>query len=117
MRRSREALPVLPLDHQSAAKDCPRELARQRFVDIVRERIASLASHAAGWTWSQNDGKVSGLGSGVRVGFSDEDDGFSAEIGMRLRIGDAFALRAGYEWFDLQLAGEGAFNIGGEYFF
>lgn len=71
----------------------------------------------AGWTWSHNDGRVSGLGSGVRVGFSDKDDGFSAEIGMRVRIGDAFALRAGYEWFDLELAGEGAFNIGGEYFF
>ena len=117
MRRSREALPVPPLDDQSAAKDCPRELARQRFVDIVRERIASLASHAAGWTWSQNDGKVSGLGSVVRVGFSEKDNGLGVEIGMRVHVCDSFELRAGYEWFDLKLADEGAFNIGGEYFF
>jgi opacity protein-like surface antigen len=71
---------------------------------------------AAGWTWSNSDGRVSGLGSGTRVGFSADDNGFSAELGMRVLLGDAFALRAGYEWFDLDAA-DGAFNIGGEFTF
>lgn len=53
----------------------------------------------------------------VRVGFSEKDNGLGVEIGMRVHVCDSFELRAGYEWFDLKLADEGAFNIGGEYFF
>ena len=53
----------------------------------------------------------------MRVGFSEKDNGLGVEIGMRVHVRDSFELRAGYEWFDLKLADEGAFNIGGEYFF
>lgn len=71
---------------------------------------------AAGWTWSNTDGHVRGLGSGTGVGYSDSDNGFSAELGMRVLLGESFALRAGYEWFDLD-ASDGAFNLGGEFTF
>ncbi len=71
---------------------------------------------AAGWTWSNTDGSVRGLGSGTRVGYSDSDNGFSVELGIRLLVGESFALRAGYEWFDLE-ASDAAFNIGGEFIF
>jgi len=72
---------------------------------------------AAGWTWANVDGRVSGLGSGTSVGFGGSDDGFSAELGVRVLISESFALRAGHEWLDLDLADGGAFNLGGEYRF
>ena len=72
---------------------------------------------ALGWTWSSTEGSARGIGSGVRVGYGNSDDGFSAEIGTRVRLQRGFALRAGFEWFDLVGARDGAFNVGADYSF
>jgi hypothetical protein len=36
---------------------------------------------------------------------------------MRVQIAEQFAVRAGYDWFDLDLVDSGAFNIGAEWRF
>jgi opacity protein-like surface antigen len=72
---------------------------------------------AVGWTWLDSEGLVRGLGSGVGVRYGETDSGFSAEAGVRFQYTERFALRAGYEYFDLAAAGSGAFNLGAEWRF
>lgn len=71
---------------------------------------------ALGWTWRDAEVRSRGLGSGVWVGNDESDNRLSAELGARLHLPHGFALRAGYEWFDLPRSG-GALNAGAEYAF
>ena len=103
--------PDIPVDIR-ASSDAWTLRATYLFGDQQWQPFAAL-----GWTWRNTDGSVRGLGSGVRVGFDDSDDGLSAELGARVRLAGGFSLRAGYEWFDFENASDGALNVGAEYSF
>jgi|CXWL01.1.fsa_nt_gi opacity protein-like surface antigen len=71
---------------------------------------------ALGWIWSDSDIHTEFHSGYPIVPYSTRDDGYSAELGVRYLLGAGFALRGGYEWFDLD-DGDGAFNLGAEYAF
>lgn len=48
--------------------------------------------------------------------FDDSDSGLMAEVGLRWFVGESFALRAGYEWFDFEES-DSAVNLGAEIHF
>lgn len=72
---------------------------------------------AVGVAFSDTELSTIGLGSGTPVRANNSDQGLTAELGARWRLGKGFSLRAGYEWFDLPVANGGAFNLGAEYSF
>ena len=71
---------------------------------------------ALGWVWSNTDGHYQNNTSPDGTRYEESDNGLSAEVGVRALLGAGFAVRAGYEWFELD-AGDGALNLGVEYAF
>lgn len=69
-----------------------------------------------GWVWSNTDGDYQNNISPNSIRYEESDNGLSAEVGVRALLGAGFAVRAGYEWFELD-GGDGAVNLGVEYAF
>jgi opacity protein-like surface antigen len=79
-------------------------------------RVGAFTPYAKlGWFTRDEDGVSVGI-AGPRP-LSISDDGVTAEVGARWHLGDAFALRAGYAYYDFETGGDAHGLLGAEVHF
>ena len=68
-----------------------------------------------GWFDRDEDGVFVGIAGPLPISY--DDDGLMAEVGARWFATDAFALRAGYSWYDFEPDADGSFMLAAEWHF
>ncbi len=68
-----------------------------------------------GWFSRNEDGQALTIAGPTPVDF--DDDGLTAEVGGRWFVTDAFALRAGYRWYDFDPKADGSVQVAAEFHF